>query len=63
MLTEEERFHHARAISDDHISALFFDNDNRLRDLENERRFRGLAVSVAIGAGPIIVGIVALFLG
>ncbi len=60
MLTEEQRFEHLRSIADPNIYRLLHDYEGRIQDLESDRRLRGLAVSLAIGAGPIIVGIAAI---
>jgi hypothetical protein len=53
-MDESTRFEHMRSIEDPHIRALLYDNHQRTSDLEADQRLRQVAISILIGAGPML---------
>ena len=53
-MDDETRFEHLRAIPDEHIRLIVYDFNERLIELESDKRLRHLAISVALGAAPLI---------
>ena len=62
-MDDAARFEHLRAVPDEHVRALFYDQHERLRDLEADQRMRQLIIAVAAGAAPLAGIIIGMFSG
>lgn len=53
-MDDATRWEHLRAVADDHVRALFYDMNERLVELEADKRLRQLVITVAVGVAPLL---------